>query len=523
MQSIVSETDVLIVGAGPTGLCLASELVDQNVTVRIVDRKPGITDLSKALAVQARTLELFDRIGLAGEAVASGHAALGLDLTIRGRTIQAIELGDIGQGESPYPYVLILPQSETERLLETRVRNAGQAIEWRTEFQALTQDASGVTATLVRGGIKETVRARYVVGADGASSLVREGAGIAFRGGTYERNFYLADVAMEGPLDHARIHLVLSRGRFLACFPMPGQRRFRVLGFVPRALESEDSLNFDQVRAIIEGNVELDLRLTDCRWVSTFRLHHRMAARFAVGRVFLCGDAAHIHSPAGGQGMNTGIQDAINLAWKLGLVLRDGVHPRLLDTYGLERIPFARRLLRLTDRGFRVMTGRGRLFDVFRLHVLPRVLPVLARSTRLRRFAFRTVSQIGIQYRDSPLSRDVLRPKSGCVRAGERLPPGRVVRDPQLGPEDLYALLDRSRFTALVFAEPAPFATAAIERLCRPIFLPNREENRWLAEKLGVPDGVALVRPDAMLAYRGPAEAQALELYLQEVSGPGPG
>ncbi len=410
--------EVLIVGAGPTGLVLALWLASQGVRVRVIDRtaEPGTT--SRALAVQARTMELYGQRGLAEEIARRGHRTPGVNLWVRGRKTARVPLSDIGEGMTPFPFLLIFPQDEHERLLIERLAALGVAVERRTELLAFDDDGEGVTARLRRpDGEEESVRAAYMAGCDGAHSTVRETLGIGFPGGAYRQRFYVADVDAEGPPMDGELHIDLDEADFLAVFPMSGSGRARVIGTVSdERADRGEALTFDDVSGRAIENMKLVVRRVN--WFSTYRVHHRVAARFRSGRAFLLGDAAHIHSPAGGQGMNTGIGDAINLAWKLAAVMAGTAPDALLDSYQAERIGFARRLVATTDRAFSLAAGEGPVADILRTRIVPLLAPLILAAGPARQFLFRTVSQITLNYRGGPLAVGV----AGRVHGGDRLP-----------------------------------------------------------------------------------------------------
>jgi 2-polyprenyl-6-methoxyphenol hydroxylase-like FAD-dependent oxidoreductase len=410
--------DVLIVGAGPTGLVLALWLTRLGVRVRLIDKtaEPGTT--SRALAVQARTLELYRQVGLADAIADTGVKVTRASLWAGGVRAATIPLGRLGAGQSPFPYALIYPQDAHERLLIERLGALGVTVERPTELVHFAQDAAGVRAVLKRpDGREETCDAAYLAGCDGAHSTVRTTLAVGFPGGTYTGLFYVADVDAGGPTADGQLHVDLEQADFLAVFPLRGQGRLRLVGPIQWEPEREHrELAFDDVRGRALGNLKLSVEKVN--WFSTYRVHHRVATHFRAGRVFLLGDATHLHSPVGGQGMNTGIGDAVNLAWKLAAVLRGDAGEALLDTYEPERIRFARRLVNTTDRIFTVVTRQGAFARVMRTRVAPLLLPLVFRVPAMRRFMFRTVSQIGVTYRGSPLSRGA----AGAVRGGDRLP-----------------------------------------------------------------------------------------------------
>src|SRR5580658_8800177 len=398
-----SRAQVLIVGAGPTGLVLALWLNKLGVAVRIVDLTEGPGTTSRALAVHARTLELYEQLGLTDAVLARGHHTPGVNLWVKGQKVARVDFGIVGEALTPFPFLHIFPQDEHEKLLEGRLAAAGVQVERRTEVVGFADDGQRITAQLEGPGGPETVAADYIAGCDGARSIVRHGIGGDFPGGTYRQLFYVADVEGSGPPMDGELHLDLDEADFMALFPLAGQGRARLIGTVRAArADPPETLTFDDVsgRAIESMKVKVD----KVNWFSTYHVHHRVTDHFRKGRAFLLGDAAHIHSPAGGQGMNTGIGDAINLAWKLTGVLSGRAPDAVLDTYEAERITFARRLVATTDRGFSFASAEGPVADFLRTRIFPLIIKPVMSVEAVRDFAFRTVSQITLNYRGSQLS-----------------------------------------------------------------------------------------------------------------------
>jgi 2-polyprenyl-6-methoxyphenol hydroxylase-like FAD-dependent oxidoreductase len=413
-----SEPDVLIAGAGPTGLVLALWLTRLGVRVRIVDKTAEAGTTSRALAVQARTLELYAQMGLADDVVEGGRKVFAANLWVAGKRRAHLPFLNFGSGLSPFSFALIYPQDEHERLLIERLEQQGVFVERKTELLGFEEREDGIVARLKRtDGAEESCTATYLAGCDGAHSTVRETLRIGFEGGTYEHLFYVADVEAGGAVMNGEVHVGLDADEFLAVFPLKEDGRARLIGTVrDSALAAGGKLEWGDVATrVIEW---MGVEVKRVNWFSTYRVHHRVAARFGRGRAFLLGDAAHIHSPVGGQGMNTGIGDAVNLAWKLAEVIRGRAEASLLDTYEVERIGFAQRLVKTTDQGFTAVTSSRPFARFVRLHVAPRVLPLFFRFRRVRRLLFHTVSQIGIRYRDSALSAG----QAGDVHGGDRLP-----------------------------------------------------------------------------------------------------
>ena len=410
--------DVLIVGAGPTGLVLALWLTRIGVKIRIIDiaSSPGTT--SRALAVQARTLELYRQLDLTDAVLSRGVKGEALNMWVQGERKARVPLGAIGEGLTPYPYFQVFPQDQHEQLLVERLESLGISVQRQRELIGFTDHGTHVTASIRGvGGHEEACEASYIVGCDGARSTVRQLIGADFPGGTYRQVFYVADIEGTGPAINGELNVALDDADFILIFPMSGAGRARLVGVVSdERADRAETLTFDDVsRAAIDA---LKVQVDKVNWFSTYRVHHRVADHFRKGRAFLAGDAGHIHSPAGGQGMNTGIGDAINLAWKLAAVLRKRAPDDLLDSYEAERIVFARRLVQTTDRIFTFATADGRVADFMRTRVAPFILPIATRISAVTEFMFRTVSQTMLNYRGGPLAEG----KAGDVHGGDRLP-----------------------------------------------------------------------------------------------------
>lgn len=495
--------DVLIVGAGPTGLVLALWLTKLGVAVRIVDKtaEPGTT--SRALAIHARTLELYRQLDLADAVVDRGHLVPAVNLWVKGERATRIAFGNVGQNLTSFPFLEIFPQDEHERLLIERLEQSGVRVERRTELTHFVDEGDQLLAHLRRpDGSVEICEARYLAGCDGAHSIVRKIMGAGFPGALYRQLFYVADVEAAGPAIDGELHVDLDEADFLAVFPLAGQGRARLIGTVrdERATHAE-LLKFEDVSRRAIEHMNLDVRRLN--WFSTYHVHHRVAERFRAGRAFLLGDAGHIHSPAGGQGMNTGIGDAINLAWKLATVLRGAAPEALLDSYEAERIGFARRLVQTTDRVFTFATAEGRIADLLRTRVAPTILSVLASIAPLRKYVFETVSQLSLNYRDSSLSEGV----AGAVRGGDRLPWA------PLDDDDNFTPLSSLRWQAHVYGTAKPTLSAWCARRDLPLHVFEWTERH--AEAGLARDALYLVRPDAYVGLAAlSAGPENIEQYL---------
>ena len=501
----MAQTDVLVIGAGPTGLVLALWLTKLGVKVRIVDKtaEPGTT--SRALAVQARTLELYRQLDLTQAVVASGHQVPGVNLWVRSEAAARLLFETIGSGLTPYPFLHIFPQDQHERLLIERLQALGVAVERRAELISFANRENRVTARL-RGpdGQEHNCEADYIAGCDGAHSIVRETIGTGFPGGTYRQVFYVADVEAAGPALNGELHIDLDEADFLGVFPLAGEAKARLIGTVrDERADRADALTFRDVsdRAINH----LKVQVQKVNWFSTYHVHHRVTPHFRKGRAFLLGDAAHIHSPAGGQGMNTGIGDAINLAWKLAAVIAGHAPDNLLDSYEAERIGFARRLVATTDRVFSFATSEGRIADILRTRVAPLLIPRVLAFQSVREFMFRTVSQITLNYRQSPLSHGT----AGHVHGGDRLPWAPV------DGADNFATLATMDWQVHVYGS----ASAELAAWCAAKKVPlHIFDWRSAHEVAGLARGALyLLRPDTYVALAdGAGAANALDRYFAE-------
>ncbi len=499
------ETEVLIVGAGPTGLVLALWLTRLGTRVRIIDRtaEPGTT--SRALAVQARTLEFYRQIGIDHEVVERGRHVVAANLWVAGQHSAHATLGAMGNGISPYPYALVYPQDEHERMLVAHLTEAKIQVERCTELIDFEDRGDRVIAHLKKpDGSDESCEARYIAGCDGANSKVRDALGIGFPGGTYNHLFYVADVNARGPVMNGELHVALDLSEFLAVFPLHDDGTARLVGTISEEAEHRrDNPTWNEVsKHVIEW---LKIEVERVNWFSTYRVHHRVAHQFARGRAFILGDAAHIHSPVGGQGMNTGIGDAINLAWKLAAVVKGCAKESILGSYEPERIGFARRLVATTDRAFTGVTSDGTIARIVRLDLTPLVMPLMFRITPLRRYFFRTISQTDVNYRGSALSEG----RANLVYGGDRLP---WVPMDGAG-ADNFAPLKSIDWQVHVYggAHEEVRAMCQERKLALHEFPWRREMIRAGLER----DAVYLVRPDGYVALaRAGGGAHALASYL---------
>jgi 2-polyprenyl-6-methoxyphenol hydroxylase-like FAD-dependent oxidoreductase len=311
---------VLIAGAGPTGLMLACQLALRDVPFRIIDKNEDHTTQSRALVVQARSVEIFGQMDLAQQALQLGEKARAVNVVVNGKRVLHMNVRDIGEGLTPYPYLLMIEQSKTEQLLNDFLTDRGHAVERQTALLDLTQNADAVTATIKHTNHQEEMlRVEWLVGADGAHSVVRHKLNIPFVGKTYQQSLFVLDCEASLHLPSDEMSIAFAESAFAGFFPLTNGR-CRVIGTIPEACEGQDSISFGEVAQHFAQRLNMDVSLRNPEWISLYHSHHRAVSAFRQGRCFLAGDAAHIYSPVGAQGMNTGLQDVYNLAWKLALV-----------------------------------------------------------------------------------------------------------------------------------------------------------------------------------------------------------
>ncbi len=389
----MNDTDILIVGAGPVGLFLANECARRGLRWRLIEAQPGQSQYSKALAIFPRTLEIFDMAGLAEPFLVAANRVTKIAVASHERSLAHLRFAP---DETPYPFVGMVPQDMTERLLVEALVRKGGAVEYETAFVSATQDADRVTATLNRKGASETVTASFLVGCDGAHSAVRHGLDLSFEGAAYEQLFMLADVETNDGFPGDEMQLCPSEFGPVAIFPMSAIRR-RVVGAVDKA--DGDAPTIDLVRRILAARAPQGLEILSLRWSGYFRVHHRCVTRLRERRIFIAGDAAHIHSPFGGQGMNTGLQDVWNLAWKLDLYLGGHGNQQLLDSYNLERLPVIKSVIETTHLMTQALGTPSKLAQVLR----DTMIPMVSRLAPFQHAVVERLSELGIAYRGSPI------------------------------------------------------------------------------------------------------------------------
>jgi 2-polyprenyl-6-methoxyphenol hydroxylase-like FAD-dependent oxidoreductase len=514
----------LIVGAGPTGLVMAHELARDGIQCRLIDKAPHRAMESRAIAIHARTVETFELMRLADAFLGAGHRIAGVNVYgENGRIAHAA----FGMLDTRYPFVLGVPQDETERILEECLASLGVRVERDTELVSLTQHESCVSARLRTADGIEEAETDWLLGCDGAHSTVREQLGVAFSGATYPEHFVLADVKVAGNLDHAEAQVWLCREGALAFFPLPEDRWRLIIINSPPDWHDEPSLA--QCQALVDERGLDGLRLGDPRWTAVFRIHRREAARFRKDRVFLLGDAAHIHSPVGGQGMNMGIQDAFNLAWKLSLVVRNGDNPPLLDSYEAERKSVDEAVIRQTDRATRVVSLHGSVTRFVRDHLMSLLAQIPAVAEKLGE----GLSGLAVNYRHSPIVAEHPARMAGPA-AGDRAPDAPLVAAKDGASVRLYDLFTEHRHVLLLLGD-GPDST--LPGFPETVFAAHRvvppgasggdfiDREGMVAKRYGPAPAAYVIRPDGYVGFRGDRRTVATNLphYLAKLLSAGSG
>lgn len=521
MAETANDVAVLIVGGGPTGMMLSLWLTKFNVQHRIVDKAASVGTTSRALVMHARSLEYYRQLGLSDTLVEHGTRVGDLVIYHSSERYGAFKMSTAGVGLSKFPFVLSITQDEHEDVLDRALAKRGIKVERNTELIAMNQTESGVAVTLSVDQQQTELTASYVIGCDGAHSAVRHLTGITMPGGTYDRAFFVADVIHNGPPStQGQMNVCLSHEDFCIIIPMPHQAgRARIIGFVPRDVEAArpEHVSFDDVRATVERNAK-DLAVSKVNWFARYKIHHRVAEHFQKNRVFLCGDAAHIHSPVGGQGMNTGLGDVSNLAWKLASVLNHGAPNSLLATYALERKPFAHTLVNTTDTMFTRISGDSYLSIFLRNIMMPYIMPRIVRWLGLAPLIFRRISQILVSYRDSPLSTRASCTKlSASLQAGDRLPWTEYLGDDNVG-LDNHAMLERPTWQGHVYGTPAAWIAKGCQE--RKVIVNAFPWNAAMAGRGLERDVLYLIRPDGYIGFVTAAkneeeDGNELSAYMQ--------
>ena len=525
-----THTQVLIVGAGPSGLMMAAQLLRYGIQPIIIDSKKGITAFSKALAVHAQTLEIYRQMGIADTAIQYGKPIRAVTINQKNKQLALISLKNVGEGLTPYPYLLSYKQNENEQLLLNYLSQNCCPVYWDTELININQDENRVKVTLNHHNSEVNLTCDWLIGADGMHSRVRQLLKIPFTGKTYPGWFCVADIVSDNSeLVEDEMTDFIDKDGFAAFLPLAEKNSFRVAANVPQFNTDPNELNFEHLRPFLKSITGIDVQAQKVLWFSVYQIHKRMADNFRNQHCFLIGDAAHVHSPAGGQGMNTGIQDGYNLAWKLAGVINGNYAETILDSYAAERMPVAKRILKSTDRVFSLIISKNWFVNIFKRHFLPKLLNFVWSKEHFRKAIFKQISQIGINYRTSKLN---LHLSSGIkINAGDRLPYIIIYDEKRQLDTDLHEWCSKPGFTLLIlgkFEEMFLFNTARWITLKYPnllnfYYLPPSGKNLAVFEAFEVNPHLQkaiIIRPDMHIGYMNDmVDLKTMDNYLQNVVG----
>lgn len=510
----MQQVDVLIIGSGPTGLMTALECARYGLSCSIIDKSSReLSDVSRAVVIQPRTLEVFSQIGIIDRFLRKGIQIHGANPTYHQKPLAHFNFSSL---RSPYPFILSLEQQKTEKILEEQALSLGITIEQGWECIKIQEMPSSIVITLKNTESKEEkfCKASYLIGCDGAHSFVRKYLDLPFIGKTFHSNFSLADVCVHWDYPHDELTAFFGKEGILAAIPLPEKNRYRLIFELPKTSGKEPTLT--EIEELIEAHIKEKVKLSDPRWISNFQINSRLSKSYQKGRIFLAGDAAHIHSPVGGQGMNTGIQDAFNLVWKIAYVLHKNSPPSLLDTYTLERHKVGARLLRGTSRASYLAT----LANPLAIWIRNKLISCLNNIPFLQKKLLLAISQTAICYPQSPLTVG--------ARSGRRAP--NVSLFYQGEKTDLYTLWRKTTtFHVLVFCDKNSIHNLPTLSLPCPIFYistnPIKENELQIchdpcgsahkAYKISTPTLFA-IRPDGYIGWHGTfSRLRELILYLK--------
>lgn len=509
MGPFSDKTEVLIVGAGPVGLMMACQLANHGISFRIIDKKETVSTNSGALIIQARTLEIFGQMGIASEAIVEGIIADKINLISKGKKNAITSIGDIGGKLSPYPFLLMLEQSKTVKLLLKFINERGFNVERGVSFISMVREKDSVTTLVILpDGSEKQIFSQYVVAADGVRSSVRDFLKISFEGFTYPKPIFIMDCKAKTDIPPGEISFSFTNDLIAGFFPLQGSR-WRIDGAFPCTNVAMESGTFKEIEKNFQSGLKVNFVPEDAEWFSVSRSQQKLANAFQTGNIFLAGDAAHVNTPVGAQGMNTGLQDAYNLAWKLAFVIRERAKSELLQTYTAERSGISRHFARYADAVFQVVTnenaGARFLRSSMMQTLLSHVFPWVGKRKIFRQMFFKSISQIAVNYRNSMLSEKASAGKfsSGAPRPGDRFPPIEFTYHGRM--TNTFEMLNNNRFSLLVMAEALPLefkSLATRYHLAVETILPV-PDTKIVYRILGIKNtGFFLVRPDMYIAFR---------------------
>ena len=524
-QSQHNTTEVLIVGAGPTGLMMACQLAVHHVSFRIIDKNTTFSQNSGALIVQARTLEIFEQLGIATEAIKEGIAADKIDIRYNGEKIAGTSIKNMGGNLSQFPFLLMLEQSKTEKLLLKFLEGRGYFVERNVQFKSFDEDNNRITTEVIMpDGSGQTIVSKYIIGADGSKSAIRNFLNIPFKGKTYSQPIYILDCGAVSEISLGAITFAFSGKSVAGFFPLVNQR-WRVDGSFPGNIKKSETITLETVTTGLPHWNNVNFKMHDTEWFSVSHSQQKYARTIRIGNCFLAGDSAHVNTPVGAQGMNTGLQDAHNLAWKLAFILKQKAKPELLDSYSTERLGISKGFARYADVVFKLVTNTNIALSVFRTFALKlffkRIFSKLATKENWQLKFFKSISQIDIHYKpglDSykHLEKTFLR---GAPKPGNRLPYVDFMYDNKN--TNSHQILSATAFTLLVFAEEfSPEIQSISEKYkLEVVQLKRLPETDKIYTSLGITNtGYYLIRPDMYIALcSATLETGILNRYLNQL------
>jgi 2-polyprenyl-6-methoxyphenol hydroxylase-like FAD-dependent oxidoreductase len=537
-MAIRNDIPVLICGGGPSGLATAIELARRNVPFRLIDIARTPSDKSKAIGIQARTLEFFENMGIADEFTSRGKKCVGATISHDSKELAHVSFAKL---RSPFPYLLMLPQSETEVILNNFLERLGGKIEREVKLVSFSQERDGIDVTLQHAsGASEETHADWLIGCDGAHSTVRHILNLPFTGQEYDEGFMLADVKIDWSLRDDELHVNAHQGWIFAAFPMPGNRWRLIADLAPTETPMDQTPSIEKWQKIVDERCPVPAKLSDPTWSANYRIHRRIVSKMREGHVFLVGDSGHVHSPAGAQGMNTGIGDAINLAWKLALVTQGIAGESLLDSYNYERHPVEKAVLALANYPLEVLGLKYPAAEAVR----DKIVSTMSHFQGVQKQIRGIISEISVKYPPSNIIEE--HALSGGPHAGERAPDGiyqsgRISNrlfDLLKGPEHKVLLFDDTHTRIDQTDELESVIRAVRDQMPRSTMvylftLPNTaskelrvdgvfEDEGPLLKDYGAEHGaVYLIRPDGYIGFRSQIydAAELMRSYLEGVFG----
>lgn len=517
-------TEVLIVGAGPTGLMMACQLAFHNISFRIIDRKEVSSKKSGALILQARSLEIFEQMGIANEAVKEGIIPNKVNILYNGKKISSSVIKDIGGNLSKFPFLLMLEQSKTENLLLKFIHDRKISVEMNVHFKSFIQDNDGVISEVISGnGSTQYIKSQYIIAADGANSTIRNILHIPFEGKTYKKPIFILDCKAKTEMRNDEISIAFTKSYVAGFFPLQDSR-WRIDSNLPKAYDNMEIISFEDVKTRFHDWTKINITILDNEWFSVTHSHQKYADAIRIKNCFLVGDAAHINTPVGAQGMNTGLQDTYNLAWKLAFVIKNRAKPVLLETYSAERSGISKGFARYADKVFMFVSSQNTMVKLLRPYVVKLLFtflfPILEKRNAFRQKFFNSISQIGLNYRKSILSYKLSDGvfSKGAPNPGDRLPyikfcsKGTVV--------DIHKCIDPTCFNLLVMADTIPEDLSEIANTynLNVILITQQSENEELYKRLGIDNsGYYLIRPDMYISIRSATKhTQHPDIYLRK-------